>query len=196
MTAFTHGHILGYGTMTGDPRFGVNVLDIKLMDKAPADASAETFAGFKDDEDPDFYYDAASGKWRMAICRSDYCGYRYFFFESDNPFSGYRFIGKGIGEGSETGGSFVKIDNERFFICGNSFQKRSNYRIYSTNGMSEAVFDFPDGGFRGWGTLIPVPVASRIRYYWLTFDRHQGSQNRWSYGNLYCFEGDFSASRP
>ncbi len=196
MTAFTHDHILGYGTMTGDPRFGVNVLDIKLMDKAPVGASAETFAGFKSDEDPDFYYDAASGKWRMAICRSDYCGYRYFFFESDDPFSGYRFIGKGIGEGSETGGSFVKIDNERFFICGNSFKKRSNYRIYSTNGMSEAVFDFPDGGFRGWGTLIPVPVASRIRYYWLTFDRHQGSQNRWSYGNLYCFEGDFSASRP
>ena len=195
MTAFSHGHILGYGTMTGDPRFGVNVADVKLMDKAPESAPNEYFGGFTNDEDPDFYYDADCGKWRMAICRARNSGYRYFFFESDDPFTGYRFIGKGIKEeAAETGGSFVKIGNERFFICGNSSQKTSNYRIYSANGMSEARFDFPDGGFRGWGTLIPVPAGSRIRYYWLTFDRHLASSANWSYGNLYCFEGDFSES--
>ena len=28
----------------------------------------------------------------------------------------------------------------------------------------------------------------RTRYFWLTFDRHKGSDYNWSYGNLYCFE--------
>jgi hypothetical protein len=27
-----------------------------------------------------------------------------------------------------------------------------------------------------------------MRYYWMTFDRHKGSDYNWSYGNLYCFE--------
>ena len=55
--------------------------------------------------------------------------------------------------------------------------------------MTEAKFNFPDGGFRGWGTVIPVKQGTRTRYYWLTFDRHRGSDYNWSYGNLYCFEG-------
>ena len=49
--------------------------------------------------------------------------------------------------------------------------------------------DYDDGGFRGWGTVIPVKQGTRTRYYWLTFDRHKGSDYNWSYGNLYCFEG-------
>ena len=56
--------------------------------------------------------------------------------------------------------------------------------------MAEAKFDFDDGGFRGWGTIIPVELGSRMRYFWLTFDRHNGSSYNWSYGNLYCYEAD------
>lgn len=190
VASFCHGHVLGHGVMAGDPRFGVNVVDIQLMPHAPEGAPVETFAGFGNDEDPDFYYDAARDKWHMAICRTD-GAYRYFFYESEDPFTGYRCTGKGLGDGAETGGSFVNIRGQRFFICGNDFHKRSNYRIYSKDGMEEACFDFPDGGFRGWGTLIPVPAGSRMRYYWLTFDRQLGSNYNWSYGNLYCFEGIF-----
>ena len=54
--------------------------------------------------------------------------------------------------------------------------------------MVNAAFDFPDGGFRGWGTIIPVRLGNRTRYFWLTFDRHLASDYKWSYGNLYCFE--------
>ena len=90
--------------------------------------------------------------------------------------------------GEETGGSFVKIENELHFICGNSFSTRSDYRIYRKDGMHNAHFYFDDGGFRGWGTVIPVHQGSRTRYYWLTFDRHNGSDYNWSYGNFYCFE--------
>ena len=76
------------------------------------------------------------------------------------------------------------------FVCGNDFENRANYRIYTKDGMSEAKFDFDDGGFRGWGTIIPVTMGSRKRYFWLTFDRHNGSSYNWSYGNIYCLEAE------
>ena len=80
------------------------------------------------------------------------------------------------------------MNGELYFVCGNDFKKTSEYRVYSKNGMVTASFNYPDGGFRGWGSVFPVRVGSRIEYYWLTFDRHNGSSYNWSYGNLYCFE--------
>lgn len=187
--SFNHGHVLAHAAFEGDPRFGVNVIDVQLMSKAPEGADISLFAGFEGDEDPDFFYDAEKSKWMMAICRLDRITrkYRYVFFESEKPFEGYTCIGMG-NPGEETGGSFVTIDGELHFVCGNSFSARSEYRIYRKDGMHTARFDFPDGGFRGWGTVIPVQQGSRTRYYWLTFDRHNGSSYNWSYGNFYCFE--------
>ena len=102
---------------------------------------------------------------------------------------GFEFIGRG-NEGSETGGSFVKLNGELYFVCGNGFEKHSNYRIYSKNGMTEAKFNYPDGGFRGWGSVMPVKMCGRTRIFFMTFDRHRGSDYNWSYGNIYCFELD------
>ncbi len=187
--SFNHGHVLAHAAFEGDPRFGVNVIDVELMPKASEGADVSEFAGFAGDEDPDFFYDAQKKKWMMAICRLDHTTrkYRYVFFESDEPFAGYTCIGMGH-PGEETGGSFVTIDGELYFVCGNSFSARSEYRIYRADGMHTAQFDFPDGGFRGWGTVIPIQQGSRTRCYWLTFDRHNGSGYNWSYGNFYCFE--------
>lgn len=194
--SFSHGHILGHGILDGDPRFGVNAADITLMEKAGENVAISEFAGFSGDEDPDFFYDAEKNIWLMAICRHDpECkNYRYVFFESEHPFCGYRYVGKGM-PGAETGGSFVKINGEQYFICGNDFKAISDYRIYSKDGMEKACFDIPDGGFRGWGTLMPVKICGRTRYFWLTFDRHNGSDYNWSYGNIYCFEGDIGTSK-
>lgn len=193
--SFNHGHILGWSSFEGDLRFGVNVVDITLMEKAPENAVISCFAGMQGDEDPDFFYDANKKKWLMAICRMDPAirAYRYVFFESNHPFKGYTFLGNGY-DGAETGGSFVKINGEQLFVCGNDFHAVSNYRIYDKNGMRNAKFDLPDGGFRGWGTLMPIKLGSRTRYFWLTFDRHNGSSYNWSYGNIYCFEGDLVCS--
>lgn len=188
--SFAHGHVLGHSVLSGDPRFGVNVADIILMEKANVPNDITRFSGFEGDEDPDFYYNEKEKKWYMAICRIDPSvqNYRYVFFKSDKPFTDYEYIGKGY-DGAETGGSFVTIGEEKVFVCGNDFHQKSNYRIYTENGMREADFDFPDGGYRGWGTIIPVEMGSRRRYFWITFDRHNGSSYLWSYGNIYCFEG-------
>ncbi|MBQ3125533.1 MAG: hypothetical protein IJC15_00565 [Clostridia bacterium] len=193
VSAFENQVRLAHGAFAGDPRFGINVVDVTVMDKADDTDGYQDFVGFKGDEDPDFYYNEEENKWYMAICRLDPTirAYRYAFFTSNDPFTGYRYVGSGC-DGAETGGSFVTIEGERLFVCGNDFKRRANYRIYSKDGMTDAVFDFDDGGFRGWGSIIPLKLGSRTRYFWITFDRHKGSDYTWSYGNLYCFEGVFS----
>ena len=189
--SFSHGHILGHGVADNDIRFGINVLDTTLMKKADENSDRREFLGFSSDEDPDFFYDEKSDKWYMSICRHDpeIGRYKYHFFESDEPFANYKFIGKGV-DGSETGGSFVNIKGERHFVCGNGFKVTSNYRIYSKDGVQDAIFDYPDGGYRGWGTLMPIKLGSRTRYFWWTFDRHNGGDGKWTYGNIFCFEAD------
>lgn len=192
--SFCRGHILGHAAVRGDVRFGVNVIDITLMDKLPDGASDAEFLGKRGDEDPDFFYDEESGLWKMAVCRvaAESGAYSYFFFESKRPFDGYHCVGR-TESGAETGGSFVKIQDALYFICGNSFEKRADYRVYrwgQFDTFGSLRCDYDDGGFRGWGTVIPCPVGARVRYFWLTFDRHGGSSYNWSYGNLYCFEAD------
>ena len=189
-SSFEHEHVLAYGMFDGEPRFGVNVADVTLMPKAPAGADMTQFLGFRGDEDPDLVYDAAEDRWLLAICRRDQLTgkYVYVFFESDQPFQNFRYIGRGAEGACETGGVFVRANGELSFVCGNDFEKRSEYRIYTQEGMRTAVFRYPDGGFRGWGCVMPLRLGSRTRYFWLTFDRHGGSDYRWSYGNVYCFE--------
>jgi len=195
--SFSHDHILAYCECEGDVRYGINVLDTTLMERLPKDADDKIFLGKEGDEDPNFIYDEKNGKWYMTVCRLalDGSGYKYFLFETDSktPFDGWKYITNST-SGEETGGSIVKLDDKFIFACGNSFSKRANYRIYTLpdfENYKEMSFDYDDGGFRGWGTIIPVKKGTRIIYYHLTFDRHIGSNvgYNWSYGNIYCFEG-------
>ena len=193
VSSFEHEHILAYGTFEGDPRFGISVVDVKIMDRAKEGDAMTDFVGFFRDEDPDLIYDVKNDRWLLAICRIDHevKKYRYVFYESNDPFVGFRCIGCGVQEEtSETGGSFVMVNGEIHFVCGNTFDRRSEYRIYDKDGMKLAKFRYPDGGFRGWGCVVPVKLGSRMRYFWLTFDRHNGSSYNWSYGNFYCFEAE------
>lgn len=192
VSSFEHEHILAHGAFDGDPRFGVNIADVTLMQKASEDSDMTEFVGFKGDEDPDLIYDAKTDRWLLAICRLDHVTrkYVYVFFESRDPFEGFKYLGRGVDGASETGGVFVREGDDLFFVCGNDFHKRSEYRIYSKDGMQTAKFNYPDGGFRGWGCIIPVGLGSRTRRFWLTFDRHNGSGYNWSYGNIYCFEAE------
>ena len=145
------------------------------------------------DEDPDFTYDREYGKWYMTICRSvKGAGYRYFLFESDEPFSGYRHVCH-TESGENTGGLMVRIRGRRALVCGSDFKARAEYRVYPLGDFSHfqrLTCDFDDGGFRGWGSLMPVPCGNRTKYVWMTFDRHNGSDYNWSYGNLYAYEAE------
>ncbi|MBR5311274.1 MAG: hypothetical protein IKU40_00135 [Clostridia bacterium] len=221
--SFSHGHILCHGTSIADLRYGINVIDAELMPTetlesadastdslaAQAGASAGSTAALSDDtlwlaksgdEDPDFVYDRETGKWYMMICRgvreNGGTHYRYFLYESDEPFSGYRYVDKTL-TGSNTGGSIVRVGGKLQFVCGSNFDKRACYHVYDLHDLSKVDYircDFDDGGFRGWGTVIPVPCGNRTKYMWMTFDRHGGSSYNWSYGNIYVYESDLMNS--
>lgn len=189
--SFSHGHVLAHAEFDGEPRYGKNVIDVTLVPALQPGEDDTVFGGKSGDEDPDLFYDEERGKWLLSVCRvSSEGGYRYYFFESDEPFEGFVCVGSGI-KGAETGGSFLKYNNTLYFVCGNSFEARSDYRVYPYGEFSSPgrlTADFPDGGFRGWGTVFRVKQGTREKLYWLTFDRHKGSGWNWSYGNLYCFE--------
>lgn len=219
--AFSHGHILCHATSIADLRYGINVVDAELMpleqlggqqedtlsaqaggaSTARADLSDDTLWMAKfGDEDPDFIYDRERGKWYMTICRlvqeGDRKNYRYFLFESDEPFSGYTFRDKTL-SGENTGGSIIRVGGKLYFCCGSNFHTRAQYNIYDLSDLSHfkpVRCDYDDGGFRGWGTIIPVPCGNRTKYMWITFDRHCGSSFNWSYGNLYVYESDLMNS--
>lgn len=194
LCSFCRGHVLAHGVAQGDVRFGVNVIDIELMQKMPEGTPDECFLGKPGDEDPDFVYDEKSGRWLMTVCRllgwDKERPYRYFLFSSDQPFTGYTFVARSE-SGSETGGSIVPTDEGYAFVCGSSFDRRAEYHDYLLPDLYNYGLlrcDYDDGGFRGWGTLMPVWCGSRRRVFWLTFDRNCGSSFNWSYGNIYCFE--------
>ena len=196
VASFNHGHVIGSAAFEGDVRFGVNVVDIKLMPPMEdlGGAQDRLMLGKQGDEDPDLIYDEKRGKWLFSVCRkcAETGKYRYFFFESDYPDRDFQSAGVGVA-GEETGGSIMNIDGEIYFICGNSRKLRSDYRVYRWGDFSKfetLSFDYPDGGFRGWGTVLPIKIGARIRYFHLTFDRVRMSEYEWSYGNLYCFEGE------
>jgi hypothetical protein len=134
----------------------------------------------------------------MTVCRltrdpDGKVNYRYFLFRSDKPFEGFTAIDHTT-SGADTGGTICKIAGRLHLVCGTSFTEHSQYRIYTLPDMQHfepLKKDYPDGGFRGWGTILPVVSGSRIRYYWITFDRHRGQQEYpWSYGNLYYYEAN------
>ncbi len=216
--AFSHGHILMHGTSIADPRYGINVIDMTLMEtetqhEAAADAVGADFGAYgtaqkaalsddrlwlakSGDEDPDFLYDRDTGKWYMTICRlveeNGKNRYRYFLYESDEPFAGYRFLSQSR-DGETTGGSMVRVGGKLYFTCGSRFDARAQYDVYELPDFSthrQILCDYDDGGFRGWGTVIPVPCGSRTKYMWITFDRHNGGYGNWTYGNLYVYEAD------
>ena len=216
--AFSHGHVLCRGRSFADLRYGVNVLDVELMpfeksvrgeadslgaedaegaiDRAVVSDDRLFFAKFGD-EDPDLTFDEKRGKWLLGICRLNSCGegrpqYHYFLYESDDPLDGFTYVDN-VTMGDDTGGSIIRVAGRMYLLCGSDFGRRAQYHLHPIEDLSQYTllrFDYDDGGFRGWGTLIPVPCGRRTRYLMMTFDRHNGSDYNWSYGNIYVFEAD------
>ena len=214
--SFSHGHILARGETDADLRHGVNVVDTRLMEtektsEVSAGASDIALGHVGDtleraelsddrlfyakygDEDPDFVYDRRRGKWLLTVCRpvsdNGKNRYRYFLFESDQPCQGYVWKDN-TRAGENTGGSIVNTGNGYVFICGSDFGARSRYYKFELDDLSDPetlTFDYDDGGFRGWGTVIALPGSGKKRFVMMTFDRHCGSAYNWSYGNIYVF---------
>lgn len=192
MCTFSHGHVLARATFTSDPRFGIQVLDVNRLPLCES-ADRTEFGGFEGDEDPDLCF--IDGKWNLTVCRlmpteDGKREYRYFRFTSDQPLDGFVFADV-TPTGGKTGGMMTRIGGSYFFVCGTDFDQRANYDVYDLYDFSKRerlVADYDDGGFRGWGSVFEIEIGTRVKRFWITFDRHNASGYNWSYGNVYVYE--------
>ena len=204
-TAHNQGHISARTKLNSDIRFGYNIVKTDLVETERYDSETgkyvvtddESFCGKSGDEDVDIIFDKVANKWYLTLCRISYHessgseAYTYFLYESDNPINGFVFKGKTTDSDHLTGGSIVKFGDEYHFVCG-ADTTTSQYNIYKLSDLSSKIgvckFDINDGGYRGWGTLIPIPSGNFTRYIFVTFDREKCGAGTWSYGNLYFYE--------
>lgn len=189
--SFCHDHVLARAELKGDPRYGIQIIDSKLMPMFSGNDRRE-FAGVPGDEDPDLCF--IDGRWNLAICRIDEDkAYHYYRFVSDDPLDGFTFADR-TPTGGKTGGMFTLFENEYYFTCGTDFDSRALYDVYKYDDFSvreHLSYDYDDGGFRGWGSIMGTHVGTRKKYYFITFDRHNASvKYNWSYGNIYVFEAE------
>ncbi|MBQ8409449.1 MAG: hypothetical protein IJY39_11375 [Clostridia bacterium] len=191
MCMFSHGHFLGRAETSNCPLYGINYIDVTPMKKAQDGDSLTAFKGFRGDEDPDLI--RIGDKWHLAVCRIDGGKYKYYHFISDSPLDGFEYVDHTPG-GEKTGGSFVRChDGKVRFTCGSDFSKRAVYDVYPVEDFTVCEHlkcDFDDGGFRGWGSVMLLPIGTRQRYTWITFDRHNATAYNWSYGNIYVFDSE------
>lgn len=188
--SFSHGHVLARGKLMGDPRFGIQIVDADLLPLWDG-TDRTAFAGVPGDEDPDLAF--IDGQWHLTVCRNEpEDGYHYYHFVSGSPLDGFTYVDRTL-TGGKTGGMMIPFEGQYYFACGTDFKSRAKYDVYPYNDFSQRerlTCNYDDGGFRGWGTVIGVPIGSRRKYYWITFDRHNSSRHNWSYGNIYVYEAE------
>ena len=139
-------------------------------------------------EDPDFFFDAEAGRWRLAYCALKDKSYVTYLCESDRWNGPYTLIAESPRD-NNTGIRITTVGGRRYVLSGGP---DTTFYIYDYPTLRyEGTFrqQYANGGFRGWPTIVPLPYGNYERYLWITFDR--GAQTgRYSYGTLYFYLGD------
>ncbi|MBN2164178.1 MAG: hypothetical protein JXR25_13590 [Pontiellaceae bacterium] len=175
----SHGddHRIYYGVCDQDPRFGIVEVNMTAAD----------YESVRNEEDPSVFFDAAAGKWRMAVCKYRN-GYQTVLLESDRwdgrwePVSLYE-------PTSCTGILIQKIGGTRYVFLGRG-DSPCPFEVLSypeLKKMGELKLDEHPEGRNVWPVVIPVTRSTGTAYYLLTFDR-DGLYEGWSYGKLHWYE--------
>lgn len=183
-------HLLYISKSYSDVRFGITHLDFSLLDYANATSG---------DEDPQIFYSDLLDKY-VLVYASSYNDTSYYveIQTSDYIDHGFSHIAsiKGI---SATGITTTKVGGDWYTITGNSEDSNgiNRYNIYQwrlTEGVLSLIdkgllnIDYEDGGYRGWGSVIPVYKGDYTEYLFITFDRlRTENEDNWTYGNLYLY---------
>lgn len=190
----THGgklHTLAYAETGADILHGIHYLECRNLEFPHKEAEGTKYGT----EDPDFFYDAKARRWRLAYCArqgsnkdGQHLSYVTHLCESKNWDGPYKLIATSK-EDNNTGIRITTVGGKRYVLSGGS---DTTFYIYDYPGLEcLGTFrqEFPNGGFRGWPTIVPLQCGNYERYLWITFDR--GAQTgKYSYGTLYFYLGD------
>lgn len=190
----THGgprHTLAWAEADCDILHGIHCLECRELDYPHKTTEGQKYGS----EDPDFFFDAQAGKWRLGYCAlfsSAATGtkrsYATFLCESDNWNGPYEYMAKS-GRDNNTGVRITSVGGRRYVLSGGSDTTFYIYDYPTLDYVGTFKQEFPNGGFRGWPTIVPVPYGNFERYLWITFDRG-AITGKYSYGTLYFFLGD------
>lgn len=189
----THGgekHTLAWAEAGCDILHGIHCLECHELDFPHRPSSGLKFGA----EDPDFFYDAEAGMWRLAYCAlkgsssSGSRSYVTFLCESKNWNGPYEYMATSSKD-DNTGTRITSVGGRRYVLSGGSETTFYIYDYPTLDYVGTFKQEFPNGGFRGWPTIVPVPYGNFERYLWITFDRG-AITGKYSYGTLYFFLGD------
>lgn len=177
----SHGedHQLVWAVSRSDILKGFHILDTHALNEPHWDTHT--------DEDPDFIWDEQRQSWVLAFVSimDKAKGYQTVLCESRQWNGGYREIA--VSEvGNETGTRLLRTDDGLRVLSGGDTYNVLDYPTLKRIGGLHTVY--PDGGFRGWPSIAPVPSDNGYSYLWITFDRGR-SKGKYSYGTLYHFVG-------
>lgn len=183
----THGgtkHTLAWAKTDADILHGIHYLECSELDFPHNDKASSGFNA----EDPDFFYDAKAKRWRLAYCALKDKSYVTYLCESRKWNGGYRQIAESE-QNNNTGIRITTVGGKRYVLSGGTGTTFYIYEYPSLKYAGTFRQEFPNGGFRGWPTIVPVRCGNYERYLWITFDR--GAQTgRYSYGTLYFYLSD------
>ncbi len=190
----THGgtHTLAWCETSADLLHGIHYLECTELDfPHNFTRGGKTF----NTEDPDFFFDAEAGKWRLAYCAlrgedkdSKHLSYVTHLCESDRWNGPYTLLATSK-EDNNTGIRIVSVGGKRYVLSGGP---DTTFFIYDYPSLEYAgTFRqmYANGGFRGWPTIVPLRYGNYERYLWITFDRG-ALTGKYSYGTLYFYLAD------
>lgn len=175
-----HGgeHIIYYGESNKNPLFGLTYVKLSKFD----------YEDKKGDEDISVYYDKDHNSWYAAYAKLINGHYSISLCKAKEITGKYEEIANTSNyDYNVTGVNIQKIGGKRYVLCGSD----KGYLIFSfpeLKFINKFNFDYEDGGYRGWATVVPYPDGIGTKYMWLTFDRGKGNPGfNWSYGGLYIY---------
>lgn len=174
-------HNLCVGRCYRDPRYGYNEVHAELLDYSDRT---------KGDEDNFVFFDSSIGKWVLVYSKGSSTMSKQV---SDSIDGGYRLICEQNVEKTLTGINVVSAGGKRYIVTGSMWKPEEDaYKVFDYDSLEYLYnldLDIPTGGFRGWGTVIPITEGLQTKYQLLTFDRIKpDTVDNWQYGNIYIYE--------
>lgn len=191
--AYVSNFSTGTDSLDGRAKGGVNVAWSKACPLRGVSVMRAKSLGLDGmNEDPDGYWDAGAGKWRLLVSEFTAKGIRASLLESDNWDGPFRRIAGPVAEDS-TGTTLAVVDGRLRALAGSADRALYIYDYPTLERVGQLNVPRPtweissSANGRSWPAYAELPDGRRLL---LTFDRANFAgmpEPNWTYGGLYLY---------